>query len=321
MVTTRRTYESPVNFLILRSFEADLMIDGRAKGTIRIYVSAVRQCIAFQESRGLAAEPANYSTEHLREWFLHLIDTGRSEKTRSLYWAALRKFYAWLVEQGEVRESPMARFKRPAVHDKERAIYTPDEIAKLTESLEPKKWTRATARERFLAARDAAIVWTFYAEGFRRAELLTMRLTSDTLDDPRAHITRKGGRDQEMRLAPRTMRELLRYLRLREQQRIGDEEPALWVHWNGKPLTASALYNAIKRRVTAVGLVWNKRALHSFRHASAVAHVENGMPSNELREQFGWTSDVMVRHYTRHNAQQRAGDAHRKYSPGNDHPR
>jgi site-specific recombinase XerD len=65
------------------------------------------------------------------EAFLADLLQRRSAATASLRYRALRVFYDWLEEEGEVPESPMRRMNPPAVPDKPVDVLTEEQLRRL----------------------------------------------------------------------------------------------------------------------------------------------------------------------------------------------
>ena len=62
----------------------------------------------------LPTAAARITREHVEAFVTHLVET-RSPATAHVRYRALRSLFGWLVEEGEVRESPMARMSPPKV--------------------------------------------------------------------------------------------------------------------------------------------------------------------------------------------------------------
>jgi hypothetical protein len=72
-----------------------------------------------------------------------------SAATASVRYRALRVFYDWLEEEGEIAESPMRRMKPPAVPDKPVQVLTEEQLRRLL---------AACAGKDFEARRDTALI-------------------------------------------------------------------------------------------------------------------------------------------------------------------
>jgi Site-specific recombinase XerC len=60
-----------------------------------------------------------------------LLEQGAEPATARSRYLALRRFSAWLVEEGELRESPMARMRKPKLPEFAPPILTDDELRRV----------------------------------------------------------------------------------------------------------------------------------------------------------------------------------------------
>jgi site-specific recombinase XerD len=80
--------------------------------------------------------------------------------------ASLRSFFNWLVEEGEIRESPMARMRKPKLPEYAPPILSDAEIAAVL---------RAADGQGFDDRRDMALIRVFLSTGARLSEVATLR--------------------------------------------------------------------------------------------------------------------------------------------------
>src|SRR5438045_2606640 len=99
---------------LARSFERHLRASNRSPRTIETYRAAVDQLDAFLAARGMPRAVASIRGEHVgalcedlpRRW---------KPATASNRFRALQSFFKFLVDEGEVSETPMGRMKPPTV--------------------------------------------------------------------------------------------------------------------------------------------------------------------------------------------------------------
>lgn len=100
----------------------------------------------------------------------------------AIRFASLRVFLGWLVDEGEIHESPMARMRKPKLSEQLAGIPTKDDLRKLLADCD--------------ALRDTAIVRTFIATGARLAEIAGLRLEDVNLDNGTITVMGKGRRER-----------------------------------------------------------------------------------------------------------------------------
>src|SRR6266545_1791849 len=110
---------------LARSFERHLRAENKAERTIHAYLEALGQLAAHlqaAERDGLASA----RTEDIEE-FLGALLVRCKPGTAANRYRSLRVFYRWLEDEGEIRASPMAKLKPPAVP--EQPVPVLDEMA------------------------------------------------------------------------------------------------------------------------------------------------------------------------------------------------
>ena len=116
----------------------------------------------------MPTDAATVRREHLEDVLSRCRPATASNRYR-----ALARFFAYLVEEGEVTESPMVRMKPPHVPDEPVSVLGDDEVRPLLAACEGKG---------FEERRDTAIVRRFLDSGMWLAELANLRLEDLDLD-------------------------------------------------------------------------------------------------------------------------------------------
>jgi len=128
-------------------------------------------------------------------------------------YSSLRPFFNWLVEEGEIKASPMARMRKPKLPEHAPPILTDAELGAIL---------RACEGPSFDDRRDAALVRVFLSTGARLSEVTNLRWTREVpetndvdLDAGIMRVMGKGRRERIAFLSPKAVKALDRYLRLR----------------------------------------------------------------------------------------------------------
>jgi len=286
------------------SFVLALRAEHASEHTIAVYTEAARQFHAWQLEHQRPVDPAQVSREDVQAFLVELLAIRKPATVRSRF-AALRRFFGWLVEEDDLDRSPFERLKAPKVPEAPPQTLSDDELRRLLKACEGKT---------FEQRRDASIVRLLIDTGLRRGELAS--LTVDGIDFQARLLRidrRKGGNGGVVPMGARAARDLDRYLRVRSKHPQADD-PRLWLGTRG-PLSGDGVYQMVERRAQQAG-VDRRIFVHLFRHSFADAFQRHGGSEADLQRLGGWRDPRMTRRYGAWAADQRAHEAHRKFSPG-----
>jgi site-specific recombinase XerD len=293
------------------SFARHLRAENLSPKTIYAYCGAVEQFEAFLESRGMPGLVAALTREHIEAFITHLLETRKPTTAHQRY-RGIQAFFKWLVEEGEVKESPMRNMKPPRLPELQVPVLSEDDLKKLLA-------TCASGKD-FADRRDQALIRVFVDSGARLSEVTSLRWTPDDpetndvgLDDGAIRVMGKGRRERLVGLGNKTIKALDRYLRLRSRHPYS-ETPWLWLGLKGK-MTVSGVRQIVRRRGQQAGFSQQLHP-HQLRHSAAHAWLSAGGSEGGLMQKLGWRSRAMLQRYASSTAQERALSEHKRLGLG-----
>lgn len=107
MARSTRTRIANVETLA-QSFARHLHAGNRSPKTVMSYLESVNQFDAFLADRGMPQDVASIRREHLESYIEDILARFKAT-TAVVRFKSLQQFFRWLLEEGEITESPTAR--------------------------------------------------------------------------------------------------------------------------------------------------------------------------------------------------------------------
>ena len=271
-----------------RGFLLAMKAEGKRPRTLEVYGEAIHLLSGYALQMGFPDDVSSLTAEHLRHFLASLHDRGLAPASVSVYQRALRRLFAWLVHEGEIRENPMARIEAVKVPDKEVPTFTAAELRRLLR----------TCR----TLRDRALLSWFIETGCRLSEVTGLLLEDIDFERETVMVRGKGGAERIIRPGASALVCLERYMR-RERPRVG-----LHVFLTSKRPHVPLRPNAVQWWLARLGRVAGVAHVHAhrFRHTKATWLMRQGVRQDEVQYLMGWRTSDMVRRYTGTELRERA---------------
>ena len=268
--------------LIERFLEMMAAEAGAAKNTIAAYRSDLALASAFLEHR-LAAASADDLARLGAEW----IALSRSSVARKS--AALRRFFAFLADEGHRVDDPGAALPRPGTQRRLPKVLGHSDVDRLFEAIAT-RIARVPADPNDL--RLSALVELLYGSGLRATELVSLPRNAIAPDRPYLILRGKGGRERLVPISDRARAAVGAW-------RAHVATDRAWLFPSGKAhLSRVRLYQLLKALAAEAGIPPDRISPHVLRHAFATHLLEGGADLRALQSMLGHADIATTEIYT-----------------------
>lgn len=231
-------------------------------------------------------QPAQIDPLHLRSYTAGLARAGMDPRSIQRHLSALRRFFAYLLDDGRIGSNPADALKAPRVRRKLPRTLDPDQVLQLLEIQ-----GRAP-----LDLRDRALLELCYSSGLRVSELADARWQRL---DPAEGLIRVIGKGDKERIVPVGRHALAALARWRDCARDLPQPERDWIFTTlkGKPLGVRAIQKRIAQRARSQGLDCHVHP-HQLRHSFASHILESSGDLRAVQELLGHANLSTTQIYT-----------------------
>jgi len=255
---------------------------GAAKNTVAAYASDLR--LASEALDGRLASAGVKDVERLGNGWRDLSHATVARKA-----AALRRFFAFLADEGHRADDPGAALPRPGARRPLPKVLSHQDIDRLFAAIAERQ-ARVPPDPNDL--RLSALIELLYGSGLRATELVSLPRNAIQPDRPYIILKGKGGRE---RLAPVSDRARAAVAAWRAH--VASDRP--WLFPSGKGhLSRIRLYQLIKALAADAGIPPDRISPHVLRHAFATHLLEGGADLRALQAMLGHADIATTEIYT-----------------------
>ena len=269
---------------MIKDYRNYLRIERRmSPNTVASYCHDVE---AFLKAVDLA--PSAITPADIEKYLGQVTARGLSKRSSARLVSALRNFFDWCVEEGDVKENPCDRVDAPKLGKYLPAILSVEEVTAILESVDLRKP---------FGKRDRAILEVLYGCGLRVSEAAGLRISHVHLDEGFVDVIGKGDKQRLVPLGEVAADAIRAYLPERPEPAERSCEDILFLNRFGKPLSRITIFNRVKDQAMAAG-IQKEISPHTFRHSFATHLIENGADLRIVQEMLGHESILTTEIYT-----------------------
>lgn len=224
----------------------------------------------------------------VRAWMAHERRMGNSPRSLARKLSALRNFYSWMGDRLGFDATSVIFTRTPRFQRSLPRPVSEDAAGEIVE------FAGSQAVEKWIAARDQAILVLLYGCGLRLSEALS--LTGEALPLPETlRIRGKGGKERVIPVLPVAREAVSRYVELCMHP-IYPNSP-LFFGKRGRPLGQRAVRTLMERARISLGLP-SSATPHALRHSFATHLLNAGGDLRAIQELLGHKSISTTQAYT-----------------------
>lgn len=214
--------------------------------------------------------------------------------------AAIKSFFHYLADRGEIEDDPTATLDSPKVRKRLPKAISPEDMERLL---------REPAREQTpKALRDRALLEVLYATGLRVTELVSLNVDDVNLASATVRVVHaKDNRERLVPIHQRALEPLQDYLEKGRVQLLrNSEERALFLNHRGQRLTRQGLWLIVKYYVREVGIP-EEVTPQTLRHTFAAHLLTQKTDLEYVQELLGHANISTTQVYTQVSGDQADG--------------
>jgi integrase/recombinase XerD len=268
--------------LIERFLEMMAAEAGAAGNTIAAYGSDLR--LASQALEGRLGEASRSDLEQLSEGWSAMARATVARKS-----AALRRFFAFLADEGLRGDDPGAGLPRPSASRALPKVLGTGDVERMFEVIAA-RIVRVPADP--LDLRLSALIELLYGSGLRATELVSLPRNAVAPDRPYLILKGKGGRERLVPISDRARAAVAAWRAHVPRERA-------WLFPSGKGhLSRIRLYQLVRALAAEAGIPPERASPHVLRHAFATHLLEGGADLRALQAMLGHADIATTEIYT-----------------------
>lgn len=260
---------------------------GLARNTLDAYGRDLTRYARFLVSR--RSDPVRATPDLISIYLAMLLRDGLSPRSVERNLVVIRRLHTYLHAAGDACSNPTEDIPPPRRGRNLPRVLSLEEVEAILAAPDS-----GTPR----GLRDAAMLETLYATGFRVSELVSLKMCDLKLDSAFARVMGKGGKEKAVPLSDIAVERLSDYLdrgrRLILRERESD---AVFVTNRGGAMTRQGFWVLLRKYARAAG-VRRKLSPHTLRHSFATHLLQRGADLRVVQTLLGHSDISTTEIYT-----------------------
>jgi len=224
----------------------------------------------------------------VREWVVHLMDSGMSARTVNKKISALKSFYKYLMRLELLSDNKLVQITVPKVRKKLPQFVEEKNLIHLLDD--------GFFSTDFEGIRDKLIISLLYGTGIRLAELLHLKDTDVYQSESLLKVLGKRNKERIVPY-PRSLNLLIDQYKNERNNLFGSLAPKLFLTNTGNAVYEKLIYRVVNKYLAYVTTI-DQKSPHVLRHTFATHLLNRGADLNAVKEMLGHSNLSATQIYT-----------------------
>jgi len=279
------------------------MESGLSRNTLNAYRNDLRHLARWAKNRSKKVKLLERAD--LQEYLAGRVDKKDSARSTARQLSSFRRFYRYMLREGEIKVDPSDLIDRPKVTRGVPRSLSEQDVEALLSSPE-----MSTA----LGVRDKCMLEILYATGLRVTELVSLRMSQVNLNQGIVRVMGKGDKERLVPMTEVAQNCLRDYIAAQRIDILGGRDSEfLFPTKRSVHMTRQAFWHLIKRYAKIAGIE-GTLSPHTLRHAFATHMLNHGADLRVVQMLLGHSDLSTTQIYT-HVAKERLSKLHKKHHP------
>jgi integrase/recombinase XerC len=275
--------------MLIDSFLTYLTYERRySPHTVISYRNDLEQFGDYVEKEFGVSDNSEFSNQVVRQWIIHLMDSGYTPASVNRKLSSLRSFFHFLIKEGSIQSNPMSRIECVKAVKRLPSFVKESEMDRLLDD--------TSFPSDFGGMRDKLIISFFYETSVRSSELIGLKESDVDFEKMQIKVDGKRNKQRLIPFGPHLKLSLLNYIEAKKVAFPAQSE-SLFVTEKGEKLYPMLVYKIVKNQLSLVTSL-SKRSPHVIRHSFATVLLNHGAAMNSVKELLGHESLSTTQIYT-----------------------
>ena len=258
--------------------------------TLEAYKSDISQFQDFLQHIYSTTDFAEVKPMHIRSWIVSLHESKVANRSINRKISALKTFYHFLRKRNGLEHNPLRKVINPKVEKRLPVTVRKEHLDNLlgqsvSENAE-------VSYSEFQDVQQKLIINILYSCGFRRSELINLKLADIDFSRQLIKVIGKGKKERQIPVSRQLLKHIHSFTELRMKELEGLQIPDhgfLFITEKGEALYPKYVYNLVRAKLSGVTTV-ERKSPHILRHSFATHLSDAGADLNAVKTLLGHSS-------------------------------